>query len=177
MKRNGFTLIELLVVVAIIGILAAVGVVAYNGYTSAAKKAASKANFKMITKAVSEKLTICSFEDQIILKKRDGSLTNPYDVGCNTAHFPTQVFMVYVGNHLRGSGVTNVYSGKPDIWLGCLPKGLKIGEMCINGWDEPGDYFPSGYSCPSNKPCVLVQTNWDGDHNNYLSKIISDPRY
>ena len=38
MKRNAFTLIELLVVVAIIGILAAVGVVAYNGYTSSAKK-------------------------------------------------------------------------------------------------------------------------------------------
>ena len=50
MKYKGFTLIELLVVVAIIGILAAVGVVAYSGYTDGAKKNVSAQNCSNIIK-------------------------------------------------------------------------------------------------------------------------------
>ena len=56
MKHNyqGFTLIELLVVVAIMGILASVGMVSYQGYTWAAKKKAAELSLNSILLANEE---------------------------------------------------------------------------------------------------------------------------
>ena len=57
-------MIELLVVVAIIGILASVGVVAYNGYTESAKKAGVASNHANIMKFVGAELAKCNIDSK-----------------------------------------------------------------------------------------------------------------
>ena len=47
-KSSGFTLIELLVVVAILGVLAAVGIVSFGGFLSKSKINAAEYNYKIV---------------------------------------------------------------------------------------------------------------------------------
>ena len=78
MQQKAFTLIELLVVVAIIGILAAVGVVAYNGYTASARKAVALTNFDMVVKTITYELNFCLWGSEThILNRAAATKINP----------------------------------------------------------------------------------------------------
>ena len=64
--NKAFTLIELLVVVAIIGILAAVGVNKFGGFQDKAKVASTKSIHKNVQKKLSAELVKCSLGDTSI---------------------------------------------------------------------------------------------------------------
>ena len=67
-NKKGFTLIELLVVVAIIGALAAVGVVAYNGYIGAARENSTKSIHNGVAKYIANEAAKCALnEDATIM--------------------------------------------------------------------------------------------------------------
>ena len=87
MNRKAFTLIELLVVVAIIGILAAVGVVAYNGYTSAAKKSVAKTNQKNVVRWLAAEAQKCQLGVEKVLNDQVtcSSISSSINSGGNPA--------------------------------------------------------------------------------------------
>jgi len=93
-KIKAFTLIELLVVVAIIGILAAVGVVAYNGYTKSAKINTSKSNHKTVVNFIKVNFAKCEIGEELILKQNPTTNTSdlcPYVLAGNANKMATQL--------------------------------------------------------------------------------------
>ena len=128
MNKKGFTLIELLVVVAIIGILAAVGVVAYSGYTSGAKKQAAGSNHKAVVKYIISESMKCSMgnekamSDELDCSKQN--LNTWKDVVAKAAiealkdfknpYFPSEKALTHGGDIIRDDDVGYIRMRSPQ---------------------------------------------------------------
>jgi len=104
-KKKAFTLIELLIVVAIIGILAGVGVPMYNGYMATAKVQSSATNHANVKSFVASTLTKCSAGSTSVVL---GSTTRY----CNqSAANWAGYFITYFNSINKNPYGTNVFNG------------------------------------------------------------------
>ena len=113
-NSKGFTLIELLVVVAIIGILAAVGTVAYQGYTSGAKKAVAKANHANVIKLISTEMQKCGIYDYVELNYNSSNPTKVYQVTCDSVGQTTRDMALSFNEHFKSIGFKNPFDEKEN---------------------------------------------------------------
>ena len=103
--KKGFTLIELLVVVAIIGILAAVGVVAYDGYTSAAKINAAKSNHSQVVRYLMGEIMKCELGDDKIFNGAQNCSSN---TSGSSARATADVMNSKMKNAINPDNITSV---------------------------------------------------------------------
>ena len=137
-KQKGFTLIELLVVVAIIGILAAVGVVAYNGYTSSAKANATIQQFKSVEKHITNSLKLCGVQG-------GGSvaLSPTRSINCNIVNNKSNVngILDVFKNYYLDQGFENPYNKNDDAIVRTGSGGDNVdGRLRLDETECPGGY-------------------------------------
>ena len=114
MKNKAFTLIELLVVVAIIGILAAVGITQFGGFTENAKQNATKSNHNVYVKFITVQLLKCAIQDnkgyfEVKSYQFQQTVNN---VSCNPTQTSTEDLRLIYVYHFENEGYRNPYNSK-----------------------------------------------------------------
>ena len=158
MKKNGFTLIELLVVVAIIGILAAVGIVAYSGYTTSAKKNTIKFRHDTIVKFFKAEFEKCNINEEVYL-------ANVNEDQCYRITDPTKrnlrllrnIIILHINDTMEWK---NVYDRDEDA---ATNKNLNapncdLGQICVKR--------------DNINQRIIIVSNYDDNNENYLTSYL-----
>jgi len=168
-KNKAFTLIELLVVVAIIGILAAVGVVSFSGFTESAKISGTKYNFNLVVKFIRTELIRCDTGSSRILNN---------SVSCSTLNPATIIPAVQTVLNEQGGFKTTYTTNNTLVRnTGSSSLDTNIGAVFLNGGSFDNTFNP-GFSPAltgnSFRVTTCFKTNCS-DQNNQLQTVIVLP--
>jgi len=161
MCKKGFTLIELLVVVAIIGILAAVGTVAYQGYISSSRISAVKSNFGTISKYISHELMLCNVDSSSFIF--DGRVSCNNITAQGIAQFVTAANPSFKNPYgkVDGTSEDSVKSG------GAAYEEQELGYIIINTQGDKNATVESCFKTPCN------EKNSEDEYVNILGMAIA----
>ena len=167
-KNKGFTLIELLVVVAIIGILAAVGVVAYNGYTSAAKVNAVKHNFKEIVNFINLNYTKCELGEPVMMNDQSGNSKDVTNGFCNNSPLGACYELIA---HFKSLKWKNPYT---DYYIKNNVDSEYVLHCSNSGWPSRDLMQRAGYVFITNvsgaPKTMRLEMYWDNDFSGKVSR-------
>ena len=147
---KGFTLIELLVVLVIISILSGAGVVAYNGYTSAAKETATKINHTKIVNSMESEFVKCKLD-------KSSKIFNSHN--CNSTNDPSAAT---INNYVNNLGLKNPYDKNQKVAQSnvCTSGSIAITEK------ETGSYNVAYASIKKKKKHTsLVSSGWSENYS------------
>jgi len=185
---KGFTLIELLVVVAIIGILSAIGVVAYGKYTTSAKILATKKQHQTVVDFIKSSYGICALGNNYIVMKtcdygswsckglRVGNNPNPDEVNrpCKSGAGSASNSSYHFVFHFNYSGIKNGWGLEGR--TGSSTGGNMKDQCCMMSSGNP----PLGrthiwQTYPESKIKVKTNIGDSKSNNKYLYKEIDWP--
>ena len=168
--QKGFSLVELLVVVAIIGVLAGVGIVGYQSYTDSAKSRVAVANFNSVKRFVETELTLLNNNIQTVsgaisAGSSCSSLT-PYTVYSDTLSDFVEGLTCYFATDGYGNAFKNPYdaAGGNQIVFSSAASDVKKGQVNVRFFPAAdttinGAVIPSGgiFAAASTSGYFLVE--------------------